>query len=159
MCWIRSTEKMRLCKNEFLYPKRRAWLVEQSCSCRSCRSRFQSLQLFLVVLFFDQEQLRQRYNTPKVRLDRGSNSWPPDHDSTFHVTETPVLTTQPSVTLTSQISQHSSQFTFPLITSFHLLLLQYKHYSSMQFTSSGFSDIKWWHALALPEQWKHNRQQ
>ena len=30
--------------------------------------------------------------------DRGSNSWPPDHDSAFHVTETPALTTRPSVT-------------------------------------------------------------
>ena len=29
----------------------------------------------------------------------GSNSWPPDHDSTFHITETPALTTWPSVTL------------------------------------------------------------
>ena len=29
---------------------------------------------------------------------RGSNSRPPDHDSTLHVTETPSLTTRPSVT-------------------------------------------------------------
>ena len=29
---------------------------------------------------------------------RGSNSWPLDHDSTFHVTETSTLTTWPSVT-------------------------------------------------------------
>ena len=35
-----------------------------------------------------------------VRLNpnRGSNSWPPDHNSTFHVTVTPALTTWPSVT-------------------------------------------------------------
>ena len=40
----------------------------------------------------------QKYYAPKVSPDRGSNSWPPDHDSTFHVTETPALTTWPSVT-------------------------------------------------------------
>ena len=35
---------------------------------------------------------------PQVRPNRGSNSQPPDHDSTLHVTETPSLTTRPSVT-------------------------------------------------------------
>ena len=30
-----------------------------------------------------------KYYTPKIRSDWGSNSWPPDNDSTFHVTETP----------------------------------------------------------------------
>ena len=34
---------------------------------------------------------------PQVRSDRSLNLWPPDHDSTFHVTETPALTTRPSV--------------------------------------------------------------
>ena len=46
---------------------------------------------------------------PKFDPDRGSNSRPPDHDSTFHVTETstfhvtetPALTTRPSVTPTA----------------------------------------------------------
>ena len=42
--------------------------------------------------------LGQKYCAPQVRLNQGSNSWPPDHDSTFHVTETPALTTRPSVT-------------------------------------------------------------
>ena len=41
--------------------------------------------------------LKQKYYAPQVRPDRGSNSWPPDHDSTFHVTEMPSLTTWPSV--------------------------------------------------------------
>ena len=40
----------------------------------------------------DQVWLRQ---TPQVRPDRGSNSSPPDHDSTFHVTKTPALTFSP----------------------------------------------------------------
>ena len=38
--------------------------------------------------------MHPKFNVP----DRGSNSRPPDHDSTFHVTETPALTTKPSVT-------------------------------------------------------------
>ena len=44
--------------------------------------------------------LGQKHQAPQVQPDWGSNSWPPDHDSTFHVTETPALTTQPSVTCT-----------------------------------------------------------
>ena len=43
--------------------------------------------------------LGQKYYAPHVRHDRGSNSCHPDHDSTFHITETPALTTRPSVTL------------------------------------------------------------
>ena len=50
-------------------------------------------------IFVDQVRLRQKYYAPQSRPDWGSNSWPPDHDSTFHVTGTPVLTTWPSVTL------------------------------------------------------------
>ena len=42
--------------------------------------------------------LGQKYHAPHVWPDQGSNSWPPDHDSTVHVTETPTLTTRPSVT-------------------------------------------------------------
>ena len=41
--------------------------------------------------------LKQKYYTPQFQPDMGSNSWPPDHDSTFHVTETPALTNQPLV--------------------------------------------------------------
>ena len=33
-----------------------------------------------------------------------SNSWPPDHDSTFHVIEMPALTTRPSVTSKNKCS-------------------------------------------------------
>ena len=40
-----------------------------------------------------QYDLGQKYKAPQVRPDRGSNSQPPDHDSTLHVTETPALTT------------------------------------------------------------------
>ena len=38
------------------------------------------------------------YHVPQARPNRGSNSWPPDHDSIFQVTKTPTLTTRPSVT-------------------------------------------------------------
>ena len=41
---------------------------------------------------------RTEYYAPQVKSKWDSNSWPPYHDSTFHVTETPVLTTRPSVT-------------------------------------------------------------
>ena len=42
--------------------------------------------------------LGQKYFTPQVRPEQCSNSWPPDHDSIFHVTETPALTTWPPLT-------------------------------------------------------------
>ena len=44
--------------------------------------------------------LGQKYYALKVQLERALNSWPPDDDSrpTFHVTETPALTTWPPVT-------------------------------------------------------------
>ena len=42
--------------------------------------------------------LGQKYYAPQLQPGRGLNSWPLNHDSTFHVTETPALTTWPSVT-------------------------------------------------------------
>ena len=52
-------------------------------------------QLCFVWLKYD---LGQKYQAPQVRPNRGSDSRPPDHDSTFYVTETPALTTRPPVT-------------------------------------------------------------
>ena len=51
-------------------------------------------------IFFVQVGLRlkQKYYTLQVHPDQDSHSWPPDHDSTFHVPETPALTTRPSAT-------------------------------------------------------------
>ena len=43
--------------------------------------------------------LGRKYYAPQVHPEWGLNSWPPDHDRAFHVTEKPALTTQPSVTL------------------------------------------------------------
>ena len=48
--------------------------------------------------FWIKYDLGQKCHAPQIRPTRGSNSWPPDHDSTFHVTEMPALTTWPSVT-------------------------------------------------------------
>ena len=51
-----------------------------------------------IFYFWFKYDLGQKHYAPQGRPDRGSNPWPPDHDSTFHVTETPALTTRPSVT-------------------------------------------------------------
>ena len=48
--------------------------------------------------FFFQALCWQKYYIPKVWPDQGSNLWPRDRDSTFHVTEAPALATRPSVT-------------------------------------------------------------
>ena len=53
---------------------------------------FHFIQMFY---FWFNHNLGQKYYTPQVQPDWGSNSWPPDHDSTHHVTKTPALTTRP----------------------------------------------------------------
>ena len=50
------------------------------------------------IIFWIKYDLGQKYYALKVRPNRDSNSWPPDYDSTFHVTEMPALTTWPSAT-------------------------------------------------------------
>ena len=52
---------------------------------------------FLYYYFWFKCDLGHKYHAPKVRPNWGSNSWPPDHNSTVHVTETPAVTTRPSV--------------------------------------------------------------
>ena len=54
----------------------------------------------ITLYFWIKYDVGQKYYmyAPEVQPNRGSNSWPPGHDSTFHVTETPALTTWPSVT-------------------------------------------------------------
>ena len=56
------------------------------------------IDIFLVQVRLRTEVLR----TPKFDPTgiRTHDLQPPDHDSTFHVTETPALTTRPSVTST-----------------------------------------------------------
>ena len=54
------------------------------------------------ILFFDQIWLRQKYHPPQVWLDLGSNSCPLNDESTFPVTETPAVSTRPSMTFSFQ---------------------------------------------------------
>ena len=61
------------------------------------------------ILFRFKYDLGQKYYAPQVRLDQGLNLWHPDHDSTFHVTKTPALTTRPSVTSCFMIIEISEQ--------------------------------------------------
>ena len=56
-----------------------------------------TLWIVKVFILFKHD-LGQKYQATQVQPKQGSNSWPPDHDSTFHVTETPALATSPSVT-------------------------------------------------------------
>ena len=46
---------------------------------------------FIIYMFGSCTTLGQKYYAPQVRPNWGSNSWPPDHDSTFHVTERRLL--------------------------------------------------------------------
>ena len=56
---------------------------------------------------------RQKYYPPQVWSDQGSNSWLPDHDSTFHITEMPALTTWPSVTSRGREGWNLGYMTWP----------------------------------------------
>ena len=47
--------------------------------------------------------LEQKYYAPQVGPEWGLNSLPPDYDSIFHGTETPALTTWPSVIHTEKV--------------------------------------------------------
>ena len=38
-----------------------------------------------IIYFWFKYDLGQKHYAPQVRPDRGSNPWPPDHDSTFHI--------------------------------------------------------------------------
>ena len=63
-------------------------------------------------IFLFKCDLGQKYYALQVQPDRGVNSRPPDHDSTFHVTETPALTTRLSVTPLFHISITHCQNSF-----------------------------------------------
>ena len=61
------------------------------------------------LIWMDQVQPRQKCYASQVRLDRGSNSWPLDHDSTLNVTEMNAITTCPSVTSVSHFGLHMTE--------------------------------------------------
>ena len=50
-----------------------------------------------IVVFWFKYYLGHVNQTPQVQPNQGSNSWPPDHDSTFYITEMTALTTWSSV--------------------------------------------------------------
>ena len=61
---------------------------------------FLQLMSFTILQFlFHRVSITAGWTEVHDMRDRGSNSWPLDHDSTFYVIETPALTTRPSVTL------------------------------------------------------------
>ena len=53
-----------------------------------------TISIYISEFYFN---LIQKYYGFQVSPNRGSNLWHWDHDSTFHVTETPVLTSRASV--------------------------------------------------------------
>ena len=69
----------------------------------TCTTKYK-LYLFsnmLSVIYLVQAWLRQKCYSPQVRPNRGSNLWPPDHGSIFHVHETLTLTAELSGTFSS----------------------------------------------------------
>ena len=68
-------------------------------------------------IFWFKYDLGQKYYAPQVRPNQGSNSWPPDHDSTFYVTETLIFVVQ--VWLRTEVlrTPSSTRLRFELITS------------------------------------------
>ena len=79
--------------------------------------------------FWFKYDLGQKYYASQIRPDRSSNSWPPDHDSTLHVTEMPALTTRPlgtQIILSDMMSKRgrSLSLTFELLND---IWSQYRH--------------------------------
>ena len=65
------------------------WQNSIGSTCMFFNALLKQNKFFYVLFKYD---LGQKYYAPQVRPDRGSNSRPPDHDSTLHVTETePVI--------------------------------------------------------------------
>ena len=97
---------------------------------------------YILMIKYD---LGQKYYAPQDRPDQGSNSWPPDHDSTFHVTETPALTTWPSVTLIPVlILNHHLKTTMAVwvgvLTSVVLLLRLDQKFASLYLNNTGWNE-------------------
>ena len=90
------------------------------------------------IFFWFKHDLGQTCYAPHVRPDQGLNSWPPDHDSTLHVTETPALTTRPSVTSISQPYFYRAMNSFVLFSAKRFMLLH--------FVSSSIYIYTWEHA-------------
>ena len=84
---------------------------------------------------------------PKFDPDRCSNSWPLDHGSTFHVTETPALATWPSVT-------KNYMCTRTLRNRLHFILhvqLRWMHFWSHEYMIN--KCFMWYMYLHYPYKW------
>ena len=68
------------------------------CTAETLTYHRKNLNTLATLFIFGLSTARQKNYTPQVQSNWGSNSWPSDHDSTFHVSESPALTTRPSVT-------------------------------------------------------------
>ena len=62
------------------------WGVVHLRSCFGLPDSYMYLIVTWYILF--KYDLGQKFYSPQVQLNRGWNSWPPEYDSTFHVTET-----------------------------------------------------------------------
>ena len=85
-----------------------------------------SFNLITLYYFCFTYDLGQKYYAPQVRPDQGSNSWTPDHDSTFHVTETPALTTRGPV-VPQRAKQHFRQTSTVYLLLFLHTVTHYSH--------------------------------
>ena len=106
------------------------------------------LQVFFSpnIIFLVQVRLRT-WSTmhPKFKPDWSLNSWPPDRDSTFNVTATPVLNTRPSVTssfktpfpVTMGNSQHEDVTLQLIFTASHETSHNLSEYIYLLFLSCG----------------------
>ena len=68
----------------------------------------------------------QKYCAPQIRPDKGSNSWPADHDSTFHVTKMVMMTFLGD---SSALKYQSSQLVIILpACTYHTVLRGTRHF-------------------------------
>ena len=98
--------------------------------CVSLQCNTVNLQTFYLYFWFKydsgQKYLGQKYYAPQVRPDWGSNLWPPDHDSIFHVSEMPALTTWPTVTYNAFYDCCSKDFTIIAPSDLFGLILMWR---------------------------------
>ena len=90
------------------------WCGKFALICTLGQILFSVLFFGVIVYFWFKYDLGQKYHAPQVRPNRGSNPWPPDHDSTCYVTEMPAVTTRPSVTslMCSQANVNGNLYSF-----------------------------------------------
>ena len=92
------------------------YITKRHCNKNTLYS-FQWFFLYIYI-FWIKYDFGQKYHTPQVRPDWGSNTWPPDHDCTFHskpligVFDNPYLPVQTPVRRKSAICNHQADWPF-----------------------------------------------